>query len=113
MSERITIPRSARIVDLRSVFGGWRKRDIAVRLVRRPTHIESAPLPVSSELANDERKEGTAAMKNQAIQYLALDVHQATSVATVRDESGSVRMRATVATEAAAIIGLVKGLGPG
>src|SRR6185436_18811981 len=51
-------------------------------------------------------------MKNQAIQYLALDVHQATSVATVRDESGSIRMRATVATEAGASLGLVRGLGP-
>lgn len=50
-------------------------------------------------------------MKNQAIQYLALDVHQATTVATVRDESGSIRMRATVATEGRAIVGLVRGLG--
>lgn len=50
-------------------------------------------------------------MKNQAIQYLALDVHQATTVATVRDERGSIRMRATVATEARAIVGLVRGLG--
>jgi transposase len=51
-------------------------------------------------------------MKDQAIQYLALDVHQATIVATVRDETGAVRMRATVPTEARAILGLVKGLGP-
>jgi transposase len=51
-------------------------------------------------------------MKNQAIQYLALDVHQATTVATVRDESGAIRMRATVPTEAKAIVALVKGLGP-
>jgi transposase len=51
-------------------------------------------------------------MKNQAIQYLALDVHQATTAATVRDESGSIRMRATVATEANAILGLIRGLGP-
>ena len=50
-------------------------------------------------------------MKQQAIQYLALDVHQATSVATVRDESGAIRMRATVPTEAKAIVGLVKGIG--
>lgn len=50
-------------------------------------------------------------MKNQAIQYLALDVHQATSVATLRDEQGSIRMRATVPTEAGALIGLVGGLG--
>jgi transposase len=77
------------------------------------THVESAPLPVSLELRNDKRKEGTAAMKQQAIQYLALDVHQATTVATVRTEKGSIRMRATVATEASAITGLVRGLGAG
>lgn len=50
-------------------------------------------------------------MKQEAIQYLALDVHQATTVATVRTENGSIRMRATVATEASAILGLVRGLG--
>jgi len=51
-------------------------------------------------------------MKNQAIQYLALDVHQATIVASVRGETGAVRMRATVPTEARAVVGLIKGLGP-
>ena len=50
-------------------------------------------------------------MKQQAIQYLALDVHQATTVATVRKENGAIAMRATVATEARAILGLVHGLG--
>jgi len=30
-------------------------------------------------------------MKNQAIQYLAFDVHQVTTVATVRDEHGAIR----------------------
>jgi hypothetical protein len=38
-------------------------------------------------------------MKNQAIQYLAFDVHQATVVATLRDAHGATRMRATVPTE--------------
>lgn len=33
--------------------------------------------------------------QQQAIQYLAFDVHQATVVATLRDESGKVVMRAT------------------
>ena len=51
-------------------------------------------------------------MKNQAIQYLAFDVHQATVVATLRDESGKVVMRATVPTEAKAILTLVKSAGP-
>jgi len=51
-------------------------------------------------------------MKNQPIQYLALDVHQATTVATVRDAGGAIRMRATVPTEAKAIVALVKGITP-
>jgi hypothetical protein len=38
------------------------------------------------ELPNDKRKEGTAAMKETAKQYVALDVHQATLVVSVRDE---------------------------
>ena len=50
-------------------------------------------------------------MKQQAIQYLALDVHQATTVATVRKEKGDIAMRATVATEAPPILGFVHGLG--
>lgn len=50
-------------------------------------------------------------MKQQAIQYVALDVHQATLVVNVRDEQGSIVMRATVPTEAKAIVGLVRGLG--
>jgi hypothetical protein len=35
-------------------------------------------------------------MKEQAIQYLAMDVHQATVVACKRDERGAITMRATV-----------------
>jgi hypothetical protein len=49
-------------------------------------------------------------MKNRAIQYLAPDVHQATVVASLRDESGKILMRATVPTEIKAI--LTKGAGP-
>lgn len=51
-------------------------------------------------------------MKQQAIQYLALDVHRATIVASMRDENGKVLMRATVPTEAKAILTLVKSAGP-
>src|SRR5688500_6569899 len=50
-------------------------------------------------------------MKDQAIQYLAMDVHQATVVACVRDERGAIRMRATVPTEAGAILSLVRSAG--
>ncbi len=51
-------------------------------------------------------------MTNQATQYLALDVHQATVVASLRAADGSVRMRATVPTERTAIINLVRNAGP-
>lgn len=51
-------------------------------------------------------------MKQQATQYLALDVHQSTSVATVRNEQGSVVLRATVPTEARSIVQLVRAAGP-
>jgi hypothetical protein len=50
-------------------------------------------------------------MEQQAIQYVAIDDHQVTLVVSVRDEQGSVVMRATVATEAKAIVGLLRGLG--
>jgi len=50
-------------------------------------------------------------MKQQAIQYLAFDVHQATVVATLRDEHGKILMRATVPTEAKAILTLVRSAG--
>jgi hypothetical protein len=81
-------------------------------LCARLTHVESAPLPVSLDQSKAKRKEGTAAMKNQAIHYLGLDVHQATIVATCRNESGAIVLKATVPTEAKAIVGMVRGQGP-
>ena len=51
-------------------------------------------------------------MKQAAIQYLAFDVHQATTVASVRDAGGAVVMRTTLRTEASTIIQFVKAAGP-
>ena len=50
-------------------------------------------------------------MKKTAIQYLAFDVHQATTVACLRSEAGKVVMEATIPTDAAAIVRLVKNAG--
>src|SRR5947209_5867806 len=50
-------------------------------------------------------------MKSHAIHYVALDVHQATTVASVRDERGRVLMRATIPTEARTLLDLVRGFG--
>jgi transposase len=46
--------------------------------------------------------------KQQAIHFVGLDVHQSTIVASVRDESGRVVMKATVPTEEKAIVALVR-----
>ena len=51
-------------------------------------------------------------MKQQAIQYLGLDVHRSTVVASLRDEQGKVVMRATVPPEEKAILTLVRSAGP-
>lgn len=51
-------------------------------------------------------------MKNQAIHYLGLDVHQGTVVGCVRNERGTIAMSATVPTEASAILALVRAAGP-
>jgi len=51
-------------------------------------------------------------MKHQAIHYLGLDVHQATVAATSRNETGAVVLKATVPTEAKALVGLVRSQGP-
>jgi len=45
-------------------------------------------------------------MKDQAIHYLGLDVHQAMVVATSRNESGAIVLKATVPTEALVILGV-------
>src|ERR1041384_2996252 len=50
---------------------------------RSGQRILKALPPVSVSRSKTKRTEGAAAMKNQATQYLALDVHQATSVASV------------------------------
>lgn len=50
-------------------------------------------------------------MKNQAIHYLGLDVHQATTVVSARNEQGTLVLRATVRTNGDAILALVQGVG--
>ena len=50
-------------------------------------------------------------MRDEPIQYVGLDVHQSTTVACVRDERGTIRMRATVPTEEKSIVQLVANAG--
>src|SRR5687768_13505048 len=78
----------------------------------RLTNLKSTLLPDSLEVPTNKQKEGAAAMKDQATQYLALDVHQSTTVATVRNHKGGVELRATVPTEGHALVQLVRAAGP-
>jgi len=54
------------------------------------THIESTLLPVSLELSETRRKEEAAAMKQQAIQYLALDEAPSPAAIIAVDTQGAV-----------------------
>src|SRR5687767_14596357 len=47
-------------------------------------------------------------MKQQAIHFVGLDVHQSTTVASVRDKLGKVVMSATVPTTEKAIVALLR-----
>lgn len=46
----------------------------------------------------------------RSTKYAALDVHQATTITSVREESGRVIARTVLPTEAAAIVGYVRGM---
>jgi transposase len=57
-----------------------------------------------------KQEEGAAAMRSTAIEYVGIDVHQATLVCVVKDESGRTLIESKVATEAAAITAFLRGL---
>ena len=55
--------------------------------VFRPTHVESTPLGVTMESAwNNHGSHQGATLIKRTTKYVALDVHQATTVASVREE---------------------------
>ena len=51
-----------------------------------------------------------AALMKQTTKYVALDVHQATSVASVREESGRVIARTILPTESTALVEFFRGM---
>ena len=76
------------------------------------THIESTP-PVGevteSTTTRTSQQQGTALMK-RTTKYVALDVHQASTVSSVREEGGRVIARTIVPTEASAIVEFFRGM---
>ena len=86
-------------------------RTISVPACRTPlTYIENALPPVSLEVPPTELTKEEAAAMNTAIQYVGIDVHQATLVIAVLDASGRTVLQSTVATQRKAIEQALRGL---
>src|SRR2546427_3687337 len=68
-------------------------------IMRCLTHVESAPLAVTMESTKTRGSQQGAALMKRTTKYVALDVHQATTVASVREESGRVIARSVLPTD--------------
>src|SRR5438552_7751894 len=76
----------------------------------RLTHVESAPLAATMEVSNRHGPQQGAALMKRTTKYVALDVHQATTVASVREESGRVIARSVLPTDHASITEFMRGM---
>src|SRR5919197_1154935 len=78
--------------------------------MRSLTHVESAPLAATMEVSNRDGPQQGAALMQRTTKYVALDVHQATTVAAVRAASGRVIARAVLPTDEPAIVEFFRGM---
>src|SRR5439155_5572199 len=76
----------------------------------RLTHIESAPLAATMELSRTHGPQQGAALMKRRTKHVALDVHQATTLASVREDSGRVIARSILPTEEPAIVEFFRGM---
>ena len=67
------------------------------------THVESTPLVGTMEVSKSRGSQQGAALMQRSTKYVALDVHQATTVAAVRAANGRVIARAVLPTEDGAL----------
>src|SRR3989441_12324522 len=77
---------------------------------RRLTHVESAPLAATIESTKTRGSQQGAALMKRTTKYVALDVHQATTVASVREESGRVIARSVLPTDRGTLTEFVRGM---
>src|SRR4029450_11684737 len=80
------------------------------RVCGQLTDIESTPLTATMEASRPHGSQQGAALMKQTTKYVGLDVHQATTVAVVGDDTGRVIARSVVPTEASALRELVPGM---
>src|SRR2546428_257319 len=76
----------------------------------RLTHVESAPLAATMESTKTRGSQQGAALMKRTTKYVALDVHQATTVASVREEGGRVIARSVLPTDGGALTEFVRGM---
>src|SRR2546422_10650488 len=77
---------------------------------RRLTHVESTPPAVTMESTKTRDPQQGAALMKRSTKYVALDVHQATTVASVREEGGRVIARSVLPTDGGALTEFVRGM---
>src|SRR5258707_1304832 len=69
----------------------------------RLTHVESAPPAATIESTKACGSQQGAALMKRTTKYAGLDVHQATTVASVREEGGRVIARSVPPTDGGAL----------
>src|SRR5438552_13095888 len=74
------------------------------------TNIESTPLAATMELSRNHGPQRGGALMKHSTKYVGLDVHQATTVTTVREEGGRVIARSVLPTEAGPLVEFVRGM---
>src|SRR5258708_5361266 len=74
------------------------------------TDIESTPLTVTMEASSNHGSRPGAALMKQTSKYVGLDVHQATTLAEVREDSGRVIARCILPTERTVLLEFVRGM---
>src|SRR5690606_27998101 len=74
------------------------------------THVESTPLGATMESMKTRGSHQGAALMKRTRKYVGLDVHQASTVVSVRGESGRVIWRTVLPTEAEALLEVVGGV---
>src|SRR6266849_2693733 len=72
------------------------------------THVESAPLAATMESTKTRGPQQGAALMKRTTKYVALDVRQASTVASVREESGRVIARSVLPTDGVALTEFVR-----
>src|SRR3990170_4027299 len=77
---------------------------------RRLTHVERPPLTATMESTKTRGPQQGAALMKRTTKYVGLDVHQASTVASVREEGGRVIARSVLPTEAGPIVEYVRGM---